>query len=198
MKTRLVLLALSFILSFCAPALAASFAPSKTNGAESTPRGVSSDDSKSSERHDRHFVVEVLKINHNEGVIANLMAERAVTREVGDLARQLVSDLDAATRELQALAEKKNIALPEPRSEAGDLKTWNEKDQKSLDADYLKRVKKILDELADLYGKAAEKSADPEIVAFAKKLHSAVREQRLRADRVRPTPAPAPTSGPVR
>lgn len=147
------------------------------------------------DKRDARFVAEVLKINDNEGVIAKLVAERAITREVGDLARQLASDLDASTRELRSIAEKKGIPLPDPRSEAGDLKYWNEKDPKTLDADYLKRVKDVLDELADHYRKTTEKSSDPELVAFAKKLLAAVGEQRRRADQVRPTPAPPPEAG---
>jgi predicted outer membrane protein len=141
-------------------------------------------------RRDRRFVIEVLRINHNETVIAQLVAERASTRQVTALARQLISDLGEATRELRALAEKKHISLPEPRAESGELKTWNEKALAAVDADYLGRAQDALDDLATLYEKASVKSTDPELVAFAKKLLPAVREQQKRAAEINPKVIP--------
>ena len=134
-----------------------------------------------SERRDRRFVTEVLRINHNETVIAQLIAERATRREVAALARQLIADLGEATRELREIAEKKRIPLPEPRSESGDLKTWNEKKLELIDADYLRRAQDALEDLSELYEKAAEKSADTDLAAFARKLFPAVDAQLERA-----------------
>lgn len=136
------------------------------------------------ERRDRRFVTEVLRINHNETIIAQLIAERATRREVAALARQLVADMGEATRELREIAEKKRIPLPEPRSESGDLKTWNEKKLESLDTDYLRRAQDALDDLSELYEKAAEKSADAELASFARKLFPAVDAQLERAEKI--------------
>ncbi|MET0262460.1 MAG: DUF4142 domain-containing protein [Rariglobus sp.] len=128
-------------------------------------------------RSDRRFLVNILRINHNETVIAQLVAERATTREIKALARQLVADLGEANREGRLLAEHKGIPVPESRSESGDLKSWNEKKPENLDQDYLNRARDTLEDLSDLYEKASNKSDDPEIAAFAKKILPSVRKQ---------------------
>lgn len=137
-------------------------------------------------RQDRRLVASILKINHDETVIAHLVTERATRMEIKALARQLISDLSEATRELRALAEDKNIPLPDPRSEAGDLKTWNEKKPDALDGDYLNRAQDALEDLRDIYRKAAEKSRDPDIRAFARKMLPAVEEQHRKAGQLLP------------
>ncbi len=194
MKIRVFILPL-FFFAWAAPlGFAQLVAPVLPDKPALFPSDPPVNESSSVNRRDRHFVINTLKIYHNETVIARLVAERAITREVGALARQLAADLDAATGELRALARDKHIILPEPRSKAGDLKKWNEKDPKTIDADYIDRVKKVLDDLANRYEKAAKTSRDPSIVAFAEKLLPAVREQRQRADRTSPSPAPEPAA----
>lgn len=154
--------------------------------AAASPAPAPASPAKAVSHADERFITVVLRINHNEAIIAELVAARATTREVRDLARQLAADLDDATREARALAEKKQIALPEPRSESGDLKAWNEKKPDSLDGDYLKRAQEVLSDLADHYQKAADQADDVEIAAFAKKRLPALREQHQRASRIVP------------
>lgn len=149
-------------------------------------------------RRDTRFVLGVLKINHDEVVIAQLVAERATTREIKLLSRQLISDLDLATRDLRALAEREHVTLPEPRSESGDLKTWNEKSPSTLDAQYLRRAQDVLEDLNDLYAKAATRSDSAEISAFAQKMLPAIKEQRDRANQTvlsAPEPSTPPATG---
>ena len=160
------------------PAFASAPKPDK---ATTIPSGVSAPSHDTASRRDRRFIVGVLKINHDETIIAQLVAERASTCDVKLLARQIISDLSGATRDLRALADKKNILLPEPRSETGDLKAWNEKDPATVDVAYVDRVRDVLEELTDLYETAAGKSTDPEIAAYAQKILPAVREQHARA-----------------
>ncbi|HEY9250959.1 MAG TPA: DUF4142 domain-containing protein, partial [Rariglobus sp.] len=139
------------------------------------------------EHRDTRFVTEVIELNYRETIIARLVAERAATAEVKTLARQLASDFGNASRELRALAEKKHIVLPEAHGEAGDLKSWNERSSAEVDAAYVRRARATLDDLAARYARAVEKSADPELAAFARKILAAVQEQQRRA--AQPVPA---------
>jgi predicted outer membrane protein len=182
--------AVAFILLlFLAPAFAAGTSAQPQTPAPENPfflaAGVVSDAPKNTvTRGDRRTVLRVLKLNHDETIIAQLVAERATTREITALARQLIADLEKSTRSLRELAGQKNIPLPEARGEAGDLKAWNEKPLAALDADYLFRVQDALDDLAALYGKAVKKSKDPELVALAQKRLLVVQELQKRAEAI--------------
>ncbi|CAM2965651.1 DUF4142 domain-containing protein [Rariglobus hedericola] len=189
MKTsaRLPLLITAALFAFSLPASSA--------GAQETNSAKSDKSADAFSRRDRRFIGNILKIHHTETVIAQLVAERATTKEIKALARQLVADLGEATRETRALAEKKHMPLPDVRSEAGDLKTWNEKKPETLDADYLRRVEKALDSLVDLYEDAAQKSDNPEIAAFAQKLLPSAREQHQRASQIVPVEVVIPAEG---
>jgi putative membrane protein len=97
--------------------------------------------------------------------VSKAVAGRLGNSECSSLAQMMVADHTAANAELQELAAKKGVTLPEDKPEYGEK--WAKKTS-DLDEDYLKEMKSDHEDAIELFEKAS-KSDDPDIAAFATK-----------------------------
>lgn len=116
-------------------------------------------------RSDRNFLEEAAKsglkeVQVSQAVLANLSVPAA-----RDFAQMMVSDHNAANQELQTLAARKGVSLPQ----ANDRWTnrWSDK-TRNVDRDYIEEMQDDHQKAIDLFEKGA-KSDDPDIAAFAQK-----------------------------
>jgi putative membrane protein len=125
-----------------------------------------------SPRKIRNFFAKASMIDAEERRLSEVAVQRATNPQVKAFAQMLVTEHQAASQELQQLAQSKNVMLPTGKSaeEAADeAEDWNDKDAEEFDEDYVEKMIDYHKEAVDLYKDTAEDSEDPELAAFARK-----------------------------
>jgi putative membrane protein len=132
------------------------------------------------------FAVEASAVNMMEIELGNLAAERATSQEVRNFAQKIVNDHNQAQERLRAIAQRKNIALPEdlPQDRRDKIEDFREKSGNEFDKDYMDFiVDKHQDEIND-YEDAADNLDDNEIKQYANETLPNLREHREEAERI--------------
>jgi predicted outer membrane protein len=118
--------------------------------------------------------------------ISQIAAARARNRQVRTFAEELQNTTQDLQQEIDRLAQMKSILVPTGKSSsemAEEERTWQSKDAKELDQDYIDRVTKLHKDVIDtLEDYADDKDMDPEVVTFANKHLPALREHLRQAE----------------
>ncbi|WP_170117652.1 DUF4142 domain-containing protein [Chitinophaga ginsengisoli] len=115
------------------------------------------------------FAVEAANGGMMEVEAGKMAQERAVSQRVKDFAAMMVRDHSKANDELKALAQSKNITLPD--SVSGDAKDHIDKMAKMSGRDFDKHYMDMMvddhDKDVDKFDKAAGKLSDPDLKTWA-------------------------------
>jgi putative membrane protein len=129
----------------------------------------------------RGFILEVAHGNFMEIDVARIALERASGADVKQFAQKMIDDHTASSEELTKLAAAKSITIPAQPDAAhhgamekakADLAAKSGAD---FDREYMKRQESNHEKMLKLFEKAAEKSADVDVKAFAAKTVPTVR-----------------------
>ena len=102
--------------------------------------------------------------------MSKLAAQKAADPEVKKFAQTMVTDHTAADNELKALAGKKNVTLPtDLGNHQGDLDALKNATGAEFDRSYVKLMVNAHENDVEAFQAQADKSADPEVKAFAAK-----------------------------
>jgi putative membrane protein len=120
---------------------------------------------------DAEFMVKAASGGMMEVELGRMAQQKASSPQVKEFAGMMVNDHSKANEELKALATKKNIVLPStPGDEAqGHISELTKYSGSEFDKEYMNLMTKDHQEDISLFEKAAEKSKDQEVVAFAAK-----------------------------
>jgi putative membrane protein len=113
---------------------------------------------------DRTFFEKAAKSGAEEVAISQAALARLQNPQAKAFAQMMVSDHTSANEELRALAARKNVALP---AKQPNTKKWSEGKERDYDEDYIEKMVKDHEDAVELFTKAAKKSDDPEVQAFA-------------------------------
>lgn len=127
-------------------------------------------------RSDRKFLEEAAESGHKDVQISQAVLGKLTMPAARDFAQMMVNDHNAANAELQALAAKKGVALPEPNTRV--INKWSDK-TRNVDSDYVEEMEDDHKKAVDRFEKAS-RSEDPEIAAFAQKQLPKLREHLTR------------------
>jgi putative membrane protein len=137
------------------------------NTTRSSTVGRDVDDSKLS-RGDRRFVEKAGKNGLAEVQLARLAVERSSDPRVRSFAQQLVTDHEKANSELSALAARKGITIDQDTS-THQFRALSDKTGPDFDKRFISHMSDEHEDDIEMFEKAARKSDDPEIAAFASK-----------------------------
>jgi len=116
------------------------------------------------------FMVTAARSGMAEVEMGKLAAQKATDPEVKKFGQMMVSEHTAANNELKTLAGKKNVTLPtDLGTHQGDLDSLKNAAGADFDTTYVKLMVNAHENDVDAFQAQADKSADPEVKAFAAK-----------------------------
>jgi putative membrane protein len=135
-------------------------------------------------RADRRFILRAAKNDKAEIALGQLAVQRSADSRVRDFAQRMVTDHQKTSNELMEIAARKGVNLMEEEElHADHTKKFADKTGAGFDEDYMEHMVDDHDEAVELFERAAKKSDDPEIAAFAAKHLPALQEhQRMAKD----------------
>lgn len=101
-----------------------------------------------------------------EVAISQAALPHLINPEVQQFAKMMIADHSGANQQLTTLASNKGVMLP---AKTPDTSKWDKKKEKGYDEEYIEKMVKDHEEAVELFTKAAKKSDDPEVQAFAAK-----------------------------
>ncbi|MFT2007047.1 DUF4142 domain-containing protein [Pontibacter sp. 13R65] len=115
-----------------------------------------------------------------------LAQQKGQNAEVKKLGGQMVTDHEKANTELKALAQKKNITLPDSmsREHMDKLQSLREKNGAEFDEEYVGAMVDAHDKAVTLFEDAAEGLEDAEVKAFASKTLPVLQQHHEHAKRL--------------
>ena len=122
---------------------------------------------------DKSFIESAAKAGTEEVAISQAALPHLTNPQVKDFAQMIVTDHTAANQELAELATRKGVTLPTKQPSTAK---WEKANDKDYDEDYLEKMIKAHDDAVELFSKAAKKSEDPDVQAFAAKTLSTLEE----------------------
>ncbi len=188
--------ALSFTLVFGLCSLGSNFALAQTSTANTPANGNAADMSQNTSgstangdvsklsHSDRHFIEKAAKGGMAEVDYGQLGSEHSADPRVKAFADKMVTDHTKVNQELQELAARKGVTLPQSDkvTDSHGYKTLSAKTGGDFDQHYINMMVDDHHEDIELFQKAA-KSNDPEIAAFASKTLPTLEEhQRMAQD----------------
>ncbi|MDF2438367.1 MAG: outer membrane protein [Bacteroidota bacterium] len=123
------------------------------------------------------FLVDAAEINMKEIHLSAMADTQAHAADVKELAKFLKEDHEKCLKEIQALATKKMVTLPDAATkniETSTEKIIDKRDTK-FDQEYTAMMVDIHEDAIDKFQKAAEDSEDYEIKTFANKMLTQLR-----------------------
>lgn len=120
--------------------------------------------------NDAQFLVDAAEMNLMEIHLGNLAMQKGATSDVKDMGRMMVDAHTKSQTELTGLAANKAITVPASLTDEGmneHKKLADETTGKDFDKDYCDKMVSAHKDAIDKFEKAAEKSADPDIKAWA-------------------------------
>jgi putative membrane protein len=139
------------------------------------------DDRKEASRADRHFLQAAAKNGMEELKIARLAAADARDAGARAFATQLVNDHTRANQELSELADRKGVSLVDRDQQDRDFKNLVDEKGPKFDQKFIQHELDQHKEAIELYEKAARKSDDADIAAFAAKQLSVLQAHEQKA-----------------
>lgn len=116
------------------------------------------------------FVKEAAQGGMAEVEMGKLAAQKAQNAEVKKFGQMMVTDHTAANKELEALAGKKNYALPKDTgSHQSDLESLSKRSGADFDKAYVKAMVSDHETDVNAFQKQADAASDPDVKAFAAK-----------------------------
>jgi putative membrane protein len=136
---------------------------------------------------DREFLMKAAQANMAEIQTGQLAQQKAASDDVKQFGQHMVQEHGKALQELQTLAQKKGVDLPQqPDKDA--QKTMQELQKlsgKEFDEKYIEEVGvKSHREAAKLFQRSAERSKDPEVRAFAAEMLPDIKQHQQMAQKV--------------
>jgi putative membrane protein len=133
------------------------------------------------------FAVDATTANMLEIELGNLAAERASSQEVRTFAQKMVNDHTQAQERLNAIAQQKNIALPDglPQDKRDKIEDFREKSGNDFDRDYIDLMVDEHQDNINEYEDAADNLEDNEIKQYANETLPNLREHREEAERIK-------------
>lgn len=114
---------------------------------------------------DKAFIEKAAKSGMKEVEVSQAVLAKLSAGPVRDFAQTMINDHQQANQELQALAAKKGVTLPNDNDKWA--RKWADNDKDVAD-EYIGEMKDDHKDAVDLFEKAT-KSEDPDIAAFARK-----------------------------
>ncbi len=137
-------------------------------------------------RKAERFINKLSMLQSEEARISSIAAQRATNEQVRTFADQVRNASSTRDQELAQLAQTRGVLLPtgrDPSDLADENQKWQSKDAEDFDEDFVQRVIRIqknsIDALEDY---ASANDADPELVAFAQKHVTDLRESLRQAE----------------
>ncbi|HWA25841.1 MAG TPA: DUF4142 domain-containing protein [Lacunisphaera sp.] len=137
-------------------------------------------------RQVERFISKISILQTEEAQLSAIASQRASSEQIRSFASQVRSSSQTRDQELAQLAQARRVLLPTGKASndlAQESETWQKKDAKDFDEDYVKRIirvqKNAINTLDDY---AREADADPELAAFAQKHLTALRESVRQAE----------------
>ncbi len=116
------------------------------------------------------FMATAARSGMAEVEMGKLAAQKATDPEVKKFGQMMVTEHTAANNELKTLAGKKNVTLPtDLGTHQGDLDDLKSASGADFDTTYVKLMVNAHENNVDAFQAQADKSADPEVKAFAAK-----------------------------
>ena len=118
---------------------------------------------------DSEFAVSAADAGMMEVQLATLALSNSSSAKIKEFAQMMLDDHQKANDELKALAQKKNISLPNALSEEKQKKfnDMSEKKGEDFDKEYCDQMVKDHKDVVEMFEKARDKAEDPEIKAWA-------------------------------
>lgn len=138
-------------------------------------------------QEDRQFMIKAAQANMAEIQSGQLAAQKASSEDVKQFGQHMVEEHGKALQELQTLAQKKGVTLPQqPDKDAQKTMQQLEKvSGKEFDQRYIKEVGvKSHREASKLFQQAASRSKDPEVRAFAEEMLPDIKQHMQMAQRM--------------
>jgi|GEM_PF-4675900 len=132
-------------------------------------------------RGDRRFVEKAARSGLAELRTARLAVERSADPRVKSYAQQLVADHEKANAELNELAGRKGVSLPQDENDHL-FKSLSEKTGADFDQRFVGHMSDDHEDDIELFEKAARKSDDADVAAFASKQLPTLQEHRRVAE----------------
>jgi putative membrane protein len=160
--------------------------PTGSDQSASQTSSTSPSSTMASAETDQKFVEDAIKGNRAEVTLGKMVASKAQDSSVKQFAQLMVKDHTAALNELQQLAKKKNIDVPQDLpDDAQQLQGKLQSDSgKQLDKDYMDGM--VQDHQKDVqeFQDAAQNAKDPEVKQLASKLLPKLQEHLDKAKQV--------------
>ncbi len=131
-------------------------------------------------------LTETASLNMMNMELSRIAEERAVTPEVKQLAQEIAESHREINQELEALAQKEPIVLPEQMSSEHQDKINDVVDNQGIDFDkeYVNEIKNIHQDKIDEYENLARETDNPEIREFALSTLPKLRMHHEKAERL--------------
>lgn len=123
--------------------------------------------------HDREFMIKAAQANMAEIQTGQLAQEKAASQDVKQFGQHMVEEHGKALQELQTLAQKKGVDLPQQpdREHQKTMQDLQKLSGKDFDQKYIKEVGvKSHREATKLFQQSASRAKDPEVRAFAEEM----------------------------
>lgn len=137
-------------------------------------------------RDTENIINKISQLTSEQLRISQIAASRANNRQVRTFAEELQNTSQDLQQEIDRMAQSKSILVPTGKSSsemAEEERTWQGKEAKDLDQDYVDRVTKLHKDAIDaLEEYAKDKDMDPEVVTFANRHLPMLREHLRRAE----------------
>jgi putative membrane protein len=126
-------------------------------------------DENNSKENDAEFLVEAATINLEEIELGKLAQTRGQSQEVKDYGKMMVDGHTKSLNDLNALAQSKQITLPQQLNEEGkeQNKDLTEEDAKDFDKKYIDKMVKGHKDAIGKFESAEKDTKDPDIKAWA-------------------------------
>jgi putative membrane protein len=117
------------------------------------------------------FAKEAAEGGKAEVELGKLVADKGANPDVKKFAQMMVDDHSKANGELERIASKKGIALPQElaRKHKSSYDKFSKMSGDKLDKEYMKDMVKDHEDDVKAFKKQAQEGSDPDVSAFAKK-----------------------------
>jgi putative membrane protein len=138
------------------------------------------------DNQDTRVITEAASTSMLSMELSRIAEERAVTPEVKEFARELSEEHSGVKQDLEGVAQRKQIVLPQAMSQDHQDKVENVTEQSGLDFDreYIEEIISVHRDKVDDFESLSRDSDDPEIREFAINILPSLRMQLEKAERV--------------
>ncbi|QNH62094.1 DUF4142 domain-containing protein [Hymenobacter sediminicola] len=154
--------------SISSTAQAQTKAAEKINKKRSKVLDASSPYTKEQLKYDSEFAVAAASANTLEVALAKLAQQKAILQEVKDWGKKMEQEHTVAGQQLESIASRNSLALPNMMSEE-DRRIYEDVDDRKylgFDKKYLRDLKELHERTIKRYAEAATKLSNPELLAY--------------------------------